>query len=120
MTVVPPNRVRYLSDIAETIRGYHQETARLSQIASDADGLCRSLNVFNNTTVGMAQAFEPTAISSTDHPSRQAELCQMLVETYQQKLTELDAESLDLLRSIPKLKEAYKAEQHSYTVRGRD
>ncbi|GLZ06657.1 Fused isobutyryl-CoA mutase [Actinomadura sp. NBRC 104412] len=30
--IVPPNRVRYLSEIAETVRGYHAETAR--QIAA--------------------------------------------------------------------------------------
>ncbi|SNR83125.1 fused isobutyryl-CoA mutase/GTPase IcmF [Actinomadura mexicana] len=27
-TVIPPNRVRYLSDIAETVRGYHADTLR--------------------------------------------------------------------------------------------
>lgn len=27
-TVIPPGRVRYLSDIAETVRGYHADTAR--------------------------------------------------------------------------------------------
>ncbi|WP_141586179.1 fused isobutyryl-CoA mutase/GTPase IcmF [Actinomadura sp. WMMA1423] len=27
-TVIPPNRVRYLSDIAETVRGYHADTVR--------------------------------------------------------------------------------------------
>lgn len=27
-TIIPPNRVRYLSDIADTVRGYHAETER--------------------------------------------------------------------------------------------
>ena len=68
----------------------------------------------------MAQVLDSVATTSTNAQSQHAELCQMLAETYQQKLTELDSESLNLLRSIPELKKAYKAEQHSYTVRGRE
>ena len=32
--VVPPTRVRYLAEIAETVRGYHEETERLAEAAS--------------------------------------------------------------------------------------
>ncbi|RLV56162.1 methylmalonyl-CoA mutase [Aeromicrobium phragmitis] len=34
--VMPPDRVRYLAEIAETVRGYHAETERLAQQASRA------------------------------------------------------------------------------------
>ena len=32
--VVPPDRVRYLAEIAETVRGYHAETERLAEAAA--------------------------------------------------------------------------------------
>lgn len=32
--IVPPNRVRYLAEIAETVRGYHHDTERLAEAAS--------------------------------------------------------------------------------------
>ena len=119
MTVVPPNRVRYLSEISDTIRSYHDETKRLGKIASDADGLCRSLKVFNNKTdIAMAQTIDVESFSDLD--ATHNEVCKVLTKTYQQKLTEIDSESLELLRTVPQLKKAYKAEQHSYTVRGRE
>lgn len=31
--IVPPNRVRYLAEIADTVRGYHEDTERLSEAA---------------------------------------------------------------------------------------
>ncbi len=37
--VVPPGRVRYLSEIAETVRAYHAETERLAQAAARAQRL---------------------------------------------------------------------------------
>ena len=32
--IVPPERVRYLAEIAETVRGYHAETERLADAVS--------------------------------------------------------------------------------------
>ncbi len=32
-TIIPPNRVRYLAEIAETVRGYHERTAREVELA---------------------------------------------------------------------------------------
>ncbi len=37
--VVPPERVRYLAEIAETVRGYHGETSRLVSVATRAQRL---------------------------------------------------------------------------------
>jgi methylmalonyl-CoA mutase len=37
--IVPPKRVRYLSEIAETVRAYHAETARVADIATQVQRL---------------------------------------------------------------------------------
>ncbi|HSV38263.1 MAG TPA: fused isobutyryl-CoA mutase/GTPase IcmF [Nocardioidaceae bacterium] len=38
--VVPPTRVRYLAEIAETVRGYHESTDQLADAASRVQRLC--------------------------------------------------------------------------------
>ena len=40
--LLPTERVRYLAEIAEAVRGYHAETADWAQAASRADGLARA------------------------------------------------------------------------------
>ena len=115
MTVVPPSRVRYLSDISNTVRSYHEETIRLSQLASEADGLCRSVKVINGTTpTGFAEVMTIPDTEPLDT------VCQVLTDTYHNRLEAMDAESLSMLREIPQLRKAYQATEHSYTVRGKE
>src|SRR3546814_4013782 len=37
--IVPPERVRYLADIADTVRGYHQDIARQARVARERQSL---------------------------------------------------------------------------------
>src|SRR3546814_18769209 len=37
--IVPPERVRYLADIADTVRGYHQDIARQARVARQRPSL---------------------------------------------------------------------------------
>ncbi len=47
--VVPPQRVRYLSEIAESIRGYHTKGGEMACKAARADGLRRTLIELGDT-----------------------------------------------------------------------
>ncbi len=40
-TIIPPNRVRYLAEIAETVRGYHEQTAAQVRAGSAASATAR-------------------------------------------------------------------------------
>ena len=40
--LIPGDRVRYLAEIAETVRRYHSETREQAEVASRADGLARA------------------------------------------------------------------------------
>ena len=112
MTVVPPRRVRYLSEISDTIRNYHKETDCLSQIASEADGLFRTLKVLNVISQdGVAERLVDIA---------EQDLVQTIAQNYHQRLDQLGEETLHSLRQVPELQKAYIAEEHSYTVRGRE
>jgi methylmalonyl-CoA mutase len=66
--VVPPQRVRYLSEIAETVRGYHTERGEQACKAARADGLRRALIELGDTPpTGSA---EPLARPARASPRR--------------------------------------------------
>ncbi len=54
--VLPPNRVRYLSEISEVIRAYHRETEALASLAAQWQALSGSVQLLNSTQgEGVAQ-----------------------------------------------------------------
>ncbi|MFI6320035.1 fused isobutyryl-CoA mutase/GTPase IcmF [Nonomuraea sp. NPDC050556] len=91
--IVPPSRVRYLADIAETVRDYHEETRLQAELARRRQQL---------TAV---QALLSTASD---------EIAELL------KKTELSAESRALLDEWPALKEQYTADELVVKVRDRE
>jgi isobutyryl-CoA mutase len=56
--VLPPNRVRYLSEISEVIRGYHRETETLAAAADQWQSLSGSLPFLANTNVEWSTQLE--------------------------------------------------------------
>ena len=49
--VLPPNRVRYLSEISEKIRSYHQETETYALRAAEWQAISECSQLFSNNTV---------------------------------------------------------------------
>jgi len=111
-TVVPPDRVRYLSEIAEVVRSYHKRAAEEAGIAAEADGLARALKSFGVEA--------PWAERLRDESSASDEVTRAIMERYHAKLQALSPDSLRLLREVPSLIEGYTAPSHSYSVRGRE
>ena len=112
MTVVPPERVRYLSDISETVRGYHRKSAELAQLVAEADGLCRSIHILRGEQ--LPSELLPELKAQEDNLTELH-----LVNAYQLRLAQLDEETVKGLREIPTLRANYQAAEHSYQVRGR-
>jgi len=97
-TVVPPQRVRYLADIAETIRGYHHETD--DQVAA----------VREHAALGTARhALEKAGASTSDLDTLVAEA---------ERRVERDTE--DLLNRHRKIAEDYAGEELVVKVRDRE
>jgi isobutyryl-CoA mutase len=96
--IVPPARVRYLAEIAQTLRGYHQRVGRQSAIARERQQLRESKRM-------LEQAKKPTddlepLIAGRDKA--------------------LDADARALLEGWPKLKQAYSGEEHVVKVRDKE
>ena len=109
-TVVPPSRTRYLSEISETIRGYHrrgqEEASRLRQ----ADGLSR--------TIGLLTGSAPGPSAQADAPSDP--VAATLAGRFNEVVGAIAPSSRALVASAAGDIAAVTAAENVYTVRGRE
>jgi len=108
--LVPASRQRYLAEIAESIRGYHERVEADCAAAARADGYARVL-----AAEGAAPQ-KPLADIAT--PSD--DVAARLAEGYAAAAAEVEPRLAASLAEWPEKREHYRAERQSYTVRGRD
>ena len=133
--IIPPRRVRYLSEIAETIRQYKTWSLRQAAIASRLYGLqiaIDELNRVNNTSKNQTdihQDSNPSTIyplpstlhqlpSATDNPPN--ELLIELKKRYKEISQYLDPQCRKLLDNWQHNIKAFKKDTFSYHVRGKE
>ena len=96
--VVPPQRVRYLAEIAETVRGYHAETQRLTAAA-------RRLQRLESVSAELTAAgHQPGQVDE-------------LLASARQDVPDAVAQGL---RDWPAVVESYTGDEHAVTVRDRE
>ncbi len=99
INIIPPSRVRYLSEITDTIRAYDAETERQRQLASQLYGLELTKETLGDT----------------------APLVQETLEQAQNELEqELNKETHQVLSQWEAKKAAYKADEYVYTIRNKE
>ena len=98
--VVPSNRVRYLGDVADTVRGYHATTVEQADVARRLQHLATAEHELQ--TAGQADAADAVA---------------QVVAQADDKLSEATRTSL---AEWPSLVEQYSADDYVYTVRGKE
>ncbi len=101
--IVPPKRVRYLSEIAESNRKYDNRVNEHCLIASKLYQI-----------VGAVKALDETGSGKTWQPAYEA--LEAARKYFEEKL---DKESLRLLQQWPEMVKRYKAEFFEYKVRGK-
>ncbi|MBZ0134750.1 MAG: methylmalonyl-CoA mutase family protein [Planctomycetes bacterium] len=110
-TVVPGKRVRYLSEVSESVRGYHKWVEQQRAIAGKLGATYSVL-----LDLGDAPA-EPLVALKED--VKDAGLLK-LRKRYNELLKQLDKECLAELQAWPELKKSYTAAENVYEVRGRE
>lgn len=96
--IIPPSRVRYLSEIAEIIRTYNQWTERQVDLANAYQALSSAVQLLPNTS---------------DHSG-------IIEKLLSEKKMDLDRRSLQVLEEWEQKKSQYQAEEYTYQVRGKD
>jgi len=96
--IIPEDRVRYLSDIADTVRDYHAETVVQKDIARSMQHLTSARTELGN------DAPEGSALDAR-------------ITAYEKRLS---ADIRDQIDSWNDTAEAYRKPEYTYTVRGKD
>ncbi|NIM20789.1 MAG: methylmalonyl-CoA mutase [Candidatus Latescibacteria bacterium] len=101
--IIPPNRVRYLSEIAESNRAYDKWVKEQQEVAQQLYGIKKAIET----------------LERTDHKDKKT-LTKSLMETYDQVALNLDPKNLKFLEEWEKIKAEYRKPRFTYKVRGQD
>ncbi len=113
-TVVPGERVRYLAEIAETVRGYKARVESQSELASRADGLCRALAELGDALPSLEIGYSAEAL--VDEQVDPTLL--LLRQRFHELVQELDPALRKQLCAWQQKKAGYEADDFVYEVRG--
>jgi len=118
-TVVPADRVRYLAEIAATVRGHHARTGELAQLARRRQHLGTTLDALS-----AAVTSESDPVGGSDSLVTAAEAgrvaVQRLVEQTAAELSRLDPSVLALVDGWATTVDRYRQAEYVYTVRARE
>ena len=113
--IIPPARVRYLGEIADTVRRRHQRIAADSERAFRIDGIRRALVELGTMVPEVCAPFGGAACAD--------DAVDLSIRTLRQRhdvlLDELGAEAKEALRGFDAMVEGYEQERHSYVVRNK-
>ena len=103
--IIPPARVRYLSEITETIKRYDKEVEEQSEVARNLFSVDNTISLLKEQT------------SNNEQTQQVLETCRVLQTNLEQQLS---LENKEILDNWETKKAAYKGEHFTYYVRGRE
>ncbi len=113
--IIPPSRVRYLGEIADTIRRRRARIVADRERAFRIDGIRRALSELGSMVPAVCEPFGSAACADAS--------VDVAVRTLRQRhdvlLDELGAEAKEALRGFDAMVEGYEQAQHSYVVRNK-
>jgi methylmalonyl-CoA mutase len=102
VAIVPGARVRYLADIADTVRGYKKRALAQSRVAREVQQLRATAHMLH-----------------TDKPERHRAK-EAVEDLAQQRAAQLDAASAKLLAMWPQMQQAYAGDEYVVKIRDRE
>ncbi len=115
-TVVPGDRVRYLSEIADTVRSYKRRVAGQGELAHRADGIARALKEFGEVIPGAEHEYSADElVDPTVDPT-----VLVLRQRFQEVVKDLDQAIRKQLSTWEEVKANYAADDFCYEVRGKE
>ncbi len=97
--IIPPSRVRYLSEIAETVRGYNKHTEKLAKQAAELQSVDKALELLTNESENIPEVLK----------KKSASLRKSLGE-----------ENLKVLETWDTKKKSYMDDEYVFSVRGKE
>lgn len=100
MEIIPPKRVRYLSEIAETVRNYNEWTEKQAETARKLFALDKTLKMTDN--------------------SKELSISEEIKKLYSQTELELDPHNKQILENWNTKRKNYEGDEFVYQVRGKN
>jgi methylmalonyl-CoA mutase len=114
--MIPGSRIRYLAEIAEQGRTIDSGVEAQAEIASHAQHLFEALRTLDDPLLpDELEVYKAEALTDAADKSMT-----VLRQRYQEAIGDLSAESIRLLREWPARKEGVRADEYTYSVRGRE
>ncbi|MCH2170984.1 methylmalonyl-CoA mutase family protein [Myxococcota bacterium] len=113
--LIPPARERYLADIAETLRGWHEQTRAQAHHAGGAGALARVLEDLGEAAPAGLKSFVDGAREESSDP-----VIQTLRVRYDEALSQLDDSLRQQLSEWDEVRDRYASDEQIYEVRGRE
>ncbi len=110
--LVGADRSAYLSEIARTVRKYHEQTRQQAETASLAYGYWKALGAIDPAAPAAGQPYAPEMLVEGDSAIA------VLRQRYTEALADLDGDTLARIREWPEVVRSYTQPAHHYTVRG--
>ena len=118
--IIPPRRVRYLSEIAETNRNYDRECRTQSELAQELYAIYMTLLSFRNGVVELdSQGVSLSTDASDKSDNKNQEVSEALIERFKILKKDLNPHNWDLILKFSALKESYSQELFQFEVRGK-
>ena len=113
--MIPPDRNRYLGEIAECVRTYKSWAHQQADIAEAAYGLWLGLRESGETQLPAGERYPEADLLKGSDPTTL-----ILRQRYQARLNSLDPRCLELIQSWPDTQTRYRAAESIYVVRGKE
>ena len=117
VVLIPENRIRYLADISEQGRQIRSRNLHQTELASEAFQSYRMLLKLQDEL--LPNPFELYSKSGLLESASDKTLSALRL-VYQDAISELSKESIELLQQWPEKKAGVEKERYSYSVRGKD
>ncbi len=112
--IVPPERIRYLAEIADTVRDYHKWAREQAGIVS---------RIYQAYSMLCELGDQPpcrVAPYPDDAPQPKSEAIRELRKIYQENREKLDRQCLEIIEGLPEFEQMYSGDEFVYHVRGRE
>jgi methylmalonyl-CoA mutase len=115
-TVIPSDRTRYLSEIADAVRGHKSRSVQEAETACRAQALARTLAELGDDVPDVNAEYSAQQLLETDLDDG----ILILRQRYHELLRELNPQVREQLANWPQIRAQYKQDAFTYQVRGRD
>lgn len=115
-TLIPDNQVRYLSDIADTVRNYKKQGDSEADRLRQADGIRRTLLALGDQVPEIGHPYEAKFLQEEEVDAT----CAALRTKYNEVLSGVSPQALQGIQQFNTLVASYTDKENAYEVRGRE